>query len=97
MPAGSQQALVSAIASEVEKVLQQKGFAPEIQKLQAQIDDLKKKANNSLLQKLQPEISAVSAINSKLASMESTITSLPAGASITLTYSTAPTWEWVPE
>lgn len=43
--AGSQQALVSAIASEVEKVLQQKGFAPEIQKLQAQIDDLKRKSN----------------------------------------------------
>jgi peptidoglycan hydrolase CwlO-like protein len=35
-------------------------------------------ANNSLLQKLQPEISAVSAMNSRLASMESTITSLPA-------------------
>lgn len=35
-------------------------------------------ANNSLLQKLQPEISAVSAVNSRLASMESTITSLPA-------------------
>ena len=38
-------ALVAAVASEVEKVLQQKGFAPEIQKLQAQIDDLKRKSN----------------------------------------------------
>ena len=44
--AGSQQALVSAIVSEVEKVLQQKGFAPEIQKLQAQIDDIKRKAQS---------------------------------------------------
>lgn len=69
-------------------------MAPEISKLQSDASSLEssipeissklsaiqseENANNSLLQKLQPEISAVSAMNSRLASMESTITSLPA-------------------
>ena len=48
----------------------------KVQKKQAKLQ-AEENANNSLLQKLQPEISAVSAMNSRLASMESTITSLP--------------------
>ena len=69
-------------------------MSPEISDLQSEVSSLgssipeinselsrmqsEENANNSLLQKLQPEISAVSAMNSRLASMESTITSLPA-------------------
>jgi hypothetical protein len=45
---GTQQALVSAVAAEVEKVLQAQGIVPEIKKMQAQIADLQK-------QRVQPQ------------------------------------------